>query len=88
MSAIRICDDVVYREIDGSIVTLSLASGEYVGLDAIGSHIWRLIEQDGRRESICRGLLAGFDIDDQTCDEELSTFLSMLTTKKLVTVED
>ena len=88
MSVIRISDDIVYREVDGSIVTLSLASGEYVGLDAVGSHIWRLIEQDGRRESIRRGLLAEFDLDDQTCDDELNAFLSMLTARKLVTIDN
>jgi hypothetical protein len=87
MSVIRISDDIVYREVDGSIVTLSLTSGEYVGLDAIGSHIWRLIEQDGQKESIRRGLLAEFDLGDKECDEELDAFLSMLTAKKLVAID-
>ena len=86
MSRIRINSDIVYREVDGSIVTLSLTSGAYVELDPVGSEIWRLIEQDGRRESVRQGLMTTFDLEDDTCDTELEAFVSMLAAKGLVTV--
>ena len=86
MSLIRINSDIVYREVDGSIVTLSLTSGACVELDPVGSEIWRLIEQDGRSESVRQGLMTTFDLDDDTCDEELEAFVSMLAAKGLVTV--
>ena len=87
MSLIHICDDIVYRDLDGSIVTLSLTTGEYVELDPVGTRIWQLIEQDGRRSSVKRGLLDSFDLDDETCDEELESFLSLLKSKKLITID-
>ena len=87
MPHIHICEDIVYRDLDGSIVTLSLTTGEYVELDPVGTRIWQLIEQDGRRSSVKRGLLESFDLDDETCDEELEAFLSLLESKKLVTVD-
>jgi hypothetical protein len=87
MSLIHICDDIVYRDLDGSIVTLSLTTGEYVELDSVGTRIWQLIEQDGRRSSVRRGLLDVFDLDDETCDLELDAFLSLLTAKKLITID-
>ena len=86
MALIRICDDIVYREVDGSVVTLSLTTGAYVTLDSVGSVIWHLIEQDGRRSSVRRSLLNEFDLDEQTCDEELDAFLERLAEKQLVTV--
>jgi len=87
MPYIYICEDIVYRDLDGSIVTLSLDTGEYVELDPVGTRIWQLIEQDGRRSSVKRGLLESFELDDETCDEELDAFLSLLKAKGLVKVE-
>jgi Coenzyme PQQ synthesis protein D (PqqD) len=86
MSHIQISNDIVYRELDGSIVTLSLATGEYVELDLVGTRIWQLIEQDGRQSSVREGLLASFDIDEDTCDQELNAFLAMLLDKGLIEV--
>ena len=84
MSHIQISNDIVYRELDGSIVTLSLATGEYVELDLVGTRIWQLIEQDGRRSSVRKGLLASFDIDEAICDQELDAFLATLIDKGLI----
>ena len=86
MSHIQISNDIVYRELDGSIVTLSLATGEYVELDLVGTRIWQLIEQDGRRSSVREGVLASFDIDEHTCDQELDAFLSTLAAKGLILI--
>jgi hypothetical protein len=88
MPDIHICEDIVYRDLDGSIVTLSLTTGEYVELDPVGTRIWQLIEQDGRRSSVKRGLLDSFDLDDETCEEELDAFLSLLKAKKLIAIDD
>ena len=84
---ILIRDDVVYREIDGEIVALSLASGEYVGFDAIGTSIWRLIEGLGSVALVRAGLLAEFDVDEPTCEAELNSFIETLLARQLVTLD-
>jgi hypothetical protein len=86
MPHIQISSDIVYRDLDGSIVTLSLTTGEYVELDPVGTRIWQLIEQDGRRSSVREGLLASFDIDADICDQELDAFLATLTAKGLIVI--
>jgi hypothetical protein len=83
MATLRIRDDVIYREVDGQIVAYSLDTGEYVSLDDIGTDIWRLIEQDGRLEAVRAGMLAAYDIDEATCDEELNGFIAMLESHRL-----
>ncbi len=88
MAMLRIRDDVVYREVDGVIVAFSIDTGEYVALDAVGTDIWRRIEQDGRVQAIRRGMLADYDLDESTCIEELARFVDMLRTRRLVTVAD
>jgi predicted DNA-binding protein (UPF0278 family) len=86
MPHIQISNDIVYRDLDGSIVTLSLTTGEYVELDPVGTRIWQLIAQDGYRSSVREGLLASFDIDEDICDRELDAFLATLTDKGLITI--
>jgi hypothetical protein len=87
MATLRIRPDIVYREVDGVIVAFSLESGEYVSLDDIGTDIWRLIERDGRVEQVRAAMLASYDIDEKSCDEELSRFISMLQARGLVTLD-
>ncbi len=87
MATLQIRDDVVYREVEGRLVAFSLDSGEYVALDDIGTEIWRFIEQDGRVDRVRAALLAAYDIDEATCDQELRGFISMLQSRRLVNLE-
>ncbi|MDR1989796.1 MAG: PqqD family peptide modification chaperone [Acidobacteriaceae bacterium] len=86
MPALQIRDDVVYREVDGAIVALSLDSGEYSSLDDIGSDIWKLIAQHGDTDAVRQGLLATYDLDPATCEQELQSFVRMLLARGLIRV--
>jgi len=88
MATLRIRPDIVYREVDGVIVAFSLESGEYVSLDDTGTDIWRLIERDGKVEQVRAAMLAAYDIDEVSCDEELSCFIAMLQARGLVTLDE
>ena len=88
MATLRIRPDIVYREVDGVIVAFSLESGEYVSLDDTGTDIWRLIERDGKVEQVRAAMLAAYDIDEVSCDEELSRFIAMLQARGLVTLDE
>lgn len=45
---IAVSDDVVSREVGGEAVLLNLASGEYFGLDEVGTRIWELLSDQAR----------------------------------------
>jgi hypothetical protein len=85
-TSIHINDDVVYREIDGDVVAMSLATGDYVGLDAIGTHIWHLIERLGSLALVRESLMKEYDLDEHACQAELDTFVAMLQARGLVTI--
>lgn len=82
--AVAIRDDVVYRDVDGAVVALSIATGEYAAFDEVGSRIWRLIEQYGHLVPITLALLAEYELDETTCEAEVREFVSMLEEKGLV----
>ena len=45
---VAIPESVIAREVDGETVLLNLDTGIYFGLDAVGTAIWRAIQEDGR----------------------------------------
>ena len=45
--AVRVSEDVVFREIDGEAVLLELGTGIYFGLNEAGTRIWTLLQRDG-----------------------------------------
>lgn len=87
-AAIRIKRDVVFRDLEGELVLLNLATGVYFGLDPVGTRIWGLI--DGRRSAadIVEALTAEYEIDPRTCEADLGRFLESLRDNDLVDLDD
>jgi Coenzyme PQQ synthesis protein D (PqqD) len=60
------------------IVMMSAKSGEYIGLNSVGSRIWELIEQPRDFGDLCARLEAEFDIAPADCIREVEGFLAEL----------
>jgi hypothetical protein len=78
--------DLVFHELDGEIVMLDNESGQYFGLDPIGSSIWELIEQPIVVNDLIDDLIAEFDVKKEQCIVDVLEFLTDLINKKLVVV--
>jgi hypothetical protein len=86
-STVRISDDAVFREIDGEAVVLSLASGIYFGLNAVGTRTWQLIEQLGALDAVRGTLVHEFDVDADAAGRDLINLVAELAARGLVEVE-
>jgi hypothetical protein len=75
-------------EIDGEVVALDIARGVCYGLDAVGSRVWAIIEQPTPVESVCRTLMAEYDVDAATCEADVLALLEDLSAEGLITVRD
>lgn len=49
-------DAVLFTAVDGEIVTMNIASGNYYNFDKIGSFVWDMIENESSIEDICSAL--------------------------------
>ena len=76
--------DALATEVDGEVVLIAIASGQYYGFDAIGSAIWRGLDQPCRVDDLCARLQADFDGDAETIERETIAFLDQLTARNLV----
>ena len=83
---IRRNPDVVFRQLEEEQggVLLHLQSGEYHGLNDLGSLIWRLTEQETTFADIVAGVRANSEDVPSSVDGEVSDFLEGLRDRNLI----
>jgi hypothetical protein len=86
-TSVHIPKDVVFRELDGEAVILNLESGMYFGLDAIGTRIWRLVEEHGSLRAVWEAMQREFEAPGETLRSDLLTFIDELSAKGLVNLQ-
>jgi len=78
--------DTVYRELDGEAVILHLESGQYYGLDPIGTRIWELIADHSRPRDIAAVLVGEYDVSPRQLEADLLDLLARLAERSLIDV--
>lgn len=71
-------DEVLFRDLEGESVLLHLGSGNYFGLDDIGTFIWNHISGGCPLEVVEEKLLAEFDADAQLIRRDLARLIQEL----------
>ena len=79
--------DMLFNEIDGEVVMLSIENSEYYGMDKVGSRIWELLEQPVSFKDLVARLMGEYEVSELQCTEDTLAFLKKLTDKKLVLIE-
>ena len=85
--SVRIPDDVVFRELQGEAVILSLESSTYFGLDPIGTRIWQLCETHGSLRAVFDAMHDEFDASDDVLQADLLAFVDELSANGLLKVQ-
>lgn len=83
---IRRNPDVVYRQLEEEQggVLLHLESGEYHGLNDLGSLIWRLIENESTFGEVVTGVRSQTEDAPERVDQDVASFLDDLNQRDLV----
>lgn len=63
---------------------LDTRAAEYYELDAVGSRIWILLEHEPTMTKLAETLTGEFDVDFETCRNDLADFLENLAELGLV----
>jgi Coenzyme PQQ synthesis protein D (PqqD) len=67
--------DVVYRELEDSLVLVHLNSNRIYTLNSTGARVWHFLETGSSRSEIREQLLREFDVAAEDLDEELDQLL-------------
>ena len=79
-----VSDQVVESAIGDEIVFLDLESGTYLGVDGVGSLIWKAIKDGRTKADICSEIVASFDVEAARAAEDLEQFVSDLVARGLL----
>ncbi len=77
-------ESVVFAELGDQVVMLDTKAGRYYELDAVGTRVWELLEGRLSMAGLRDALTAEFDVDEETCLNDLSGFLEELAALGLV----
>jgi hypothetical protein len=79
--------EMVFSEMDGEIVMMSIENSEYYGLDPVASRIWELLEQPATIEQLVEKLQDEYEVDYETCLKDVIAFADELLEKKILSIE-
>lgn len=86
-TTVNLSEEVLFQEVEGEAVLLDLPSGQYYGLNDVGSRFWFLARQCDDLETIFARMLDEYDVDAATLADDLGAFLDDVAAAGLVRLE-
>ena len=83
---ITISADQICCELNGQAVILSLTTGQYYGLDEVGSRVWALIQEPKTMSELQAVLLTEFDVEPSVCHQDLNNLINELRSVGLIQI--
>lgn len=74
-------------DLNGEAVILSLKTGKYYGLNAVGARIWELIQFPVCASAIEDAILAEYEVEGDLCRREVAAFLSKMAAEGLIEID-
>ncbi|MGH2870781.1 MAG: PqqD family protein [Solirubrobacteraceae bacterium] len=81
-------EGLTWREIDGEVVVLDLDESNYLGLNATGSALWRLLQGGATEEELVAGLLQEFEASNDNARADVRSFLDTCLEQGLIQRQD
>lgn len=78
----------LYSDLNGEAVILSMKNGKYYGLNEVGRRIWNVIKEPANLDEIQARILDEYEVDEETCYREVSSFLQKMLSEGLIEVLD
>ncbi len=86
--AVELSPDVLFQEVEGEAVLLDLSSGQYFGLNEVGTRFWEVAQETTAMDEIVGRLLAEFEVDPGTLEGDLAEFLDQMIAAGLLRLVD
>lgn len=85
----RAIKEHLFSEMNEEAVILSLKNGKYYGLNSVGLVVWANIQQAATLDEIEAAVMAEYEVDQETCQHEIVSFLETMLSEELIeTVDD
>lgn len=78
--------DALFQEMEGETVFLEMDSGEYYGIDDVGTRMWKALTDCGDVEAAVARLLTEFDVEEARLRADLAVLIEQMRAAGLVKV--
>ena len=79
-------EEILASVMEDEVVMMNLQTDSYYGTNAVGTRIWELLEQPLTVAELCQRLQEEFEVDDETCQQDVLPFLEKIIDEKLVRI--
>ena len=80
--------DQISSDLGGESVILNMKTGVYHGLNEVGARVWNLIEKPQTVKDIKKVLLEEYEVEADTCTNDLFLLLNELETAGLIEIKN
>lgn len=87
-SVVVAAETQISSDLAGEAIILELKAGMYYGLDAIGTRIWKLIQEPRSVSSVRDTLLTEYEVDPERCEHDLIALLNDLAANRLIKIQN
>ena len=68
------------------LVLMDTKTGDYLGINAVGTHIWNLLAGSKSVQELVADLISRFEVPEAQCKTEVEQFLSDLEKRKMISL--
>jgi len=79
--------EIPSTDIGGEVGLMNIDTGKYFALNTIGSDIWYKLDKPISLQSLVNSLIEEYDIDYDTCFNEVKPFIEKLLHEGIITVQ-
>ena len=85
-----------YKRVEGKFLVSQLAdetvlmdtvSGDYMGLNPVGTTIWELLQEPQTISNLVTALTSRYEVKEEQCRQEVEPFLQELDKRKMLAIE-
>jgi len=87
-SIVTVTQSQVSCEVNGETVILHFDSGNYFGLNDVGTLVWKMVQQPRSVRDLREALLREYEVDADRCQSDLDILLEELQKHGLVEVRN
>jgi hypothetical protein len=85
-TVVVVSKDNVSCALGAEAAILNMGSGVYYGLDPVGAHIWRLLEQPCSVEDLRAAVMEEYEVEATTCETDLLALLDKMRSEGLIEI--
>ena len=86
--AIAVPEGILFQDVGGEIVLLNIETGEYYGLNEVGSRIWTLFQEGQPVSQVLTTLLSEYDVFEEGLRSDVKQFLLQLQSKHIIEINE